>query len=60
MKEIKGKYWEISYDGKIYEYKTQEDIACALGLSKSYISLLTSGKRKLPDGMVIKKKYKIN
>ena len=60
MKEIRGKYWQLVYEGQTYEFKTQEDIACALGLSKSYISLLTSGKRKLPDGMVIKKKYKIN
>lgn len=60
MKEIKGKYWELVYEGQTYEFKTQEDIACALGLSKSYINLIVNGKRKLPDGMVIKKKYKIN
>ena len=60
MKEIKGKYWEISYDGKIYEYKTQEDIANALGLSKSYINLLINGKRSLPEGMKITRKLKIN
>ena len=60
MKEIRGKYWEISYDGKIYEYKTQEDIANALGLSKSYINLLINGKRSLPEGMKITRKLKIN
>lgn len=60
MKEIKGKYWELVYEGQTYEFKTQEDIANALGVSKSYINLIVNGKRKLSDGMVIKKKYKIN
>ena len=60
MKEIKGKFWELVYEGKTYEFKTQEDIACALGLSKSYINLLINGKRSLPEGMKITRKLKIN
>lgn len=58
MEQIVGKYYEVIYNGNVYEYRTQKEAADALGITLTYFNWIYKGRATI-DGLTVTKKYRI-